>query len=337
MAEEYVFTVGETPSIRRTIHEKKGVAVSAATVAIYDAGGDPLTLASSDAQADPGNTTAKEQTVSYHWPTAGVAPGDYTAIFTITLSDQRVLLERVQLTVRPLFSQLDKWERKIRDLVLDTKVSDLATMLDPGQYQKAAVDAVRAFEKRWPRTLAKDFSLEAGVWEYPLPSGEVEGVSIAWDTDFSRLLELYYPWDPDDPAPVLLQAEHDYTTDESRSVWRLLGFTPGAGETARLLYTARHVLSHTVDTVPEAHVTSVAMYAAGLALQAFGGAAVRTTAPAIGGEFASYRTKQMEARQQGNTFLEMALKSWGKGSRRRRGAFPEWSYFPDQGRIVSYE
>lgn len=139
----------------------------------------------------------------------------------------------------------------LRDLI-DDLVRNPAHQVTPAQRERAIELALVRYSADRPREVVEDVVTADGA-TVPLPAGWVAGESLL------RIVEcpVVTP-----PVPLEADAWAMWRTPTGEVIGLLQAATPGA--TARLHYTAPHVVDATSSTIPSPHREAVACYAASL-------------------------------------------------------------------------
>lgn len=322
MADALIYRLGETKKIAHLVNADAAFTISTATVVIYDSAGSAVVTA--NASVDNGDP-ATEHEVFYVWNPS--AAGDYTYLLKYTVGGQSLSI-RGEVLVLPVTSKYDRYVRRVESWVQETAMGEEQQNLSYRAYMDSLDAAVVKFNQKHPRRLQDTVALSAGVFEYDLPAD--------WDEDFSVVEEFEFPVNDATQSKCYLDAG-DYLVDEVRGKWRFTCNTPGAGESARLTYRARHQVTHTLDTLPAAHFEALCQYAAAQALLKLANKAVQTSARPIGADLVEYRTKQQEYLAQAKFLMKEAETAWGTSSASRAnvntGLEPVWLYLPYHGRM----
>lgn len=138
------------------------------------------------------------------------------------------------------------------ETLIDDLVRDAAQWVSPEQRERAIELALVRYSADRPRTVAEDVVTVDGT-TVPLPAGWVAGESALHTVECPVVAP---------PVPLEADAWTMWRTPTGEVIGLLQAATPGA--TARLHYTAPHVVDATSSTIPPAHREAVACYAASL-------------------------------------------------------------------------
>ncbi len=175
---------------------------------------------------------------------------------------------------------------QIKDKV-DQTVKDTAGKLDPTERDNFIQEAVKIYSKHRPREVVKDIA-GANAYDYSI------GTNLAsWIDDFSIIKSIEYPADQRDPQYI---DEDDFIIykKESDLFIRFLADTPQATEKIRVTYTALHILSEALNTIPLVDQDAVCNLAASLCSGALASYYAQTSDSTIGADSVNYRTKSQE-------------------------------------------
>ena len=175
---------------------------------------------------------------------------------------------------------------QIKDKV-DQTVKDTAAKLTPIERDNFIQEAVKAYSKHRPREVVKDIT-GAGTYDYSI------GTNLAsWIDDFSIIKSIEYPADQRTPEYV---DEDDYLIyrKETDLFIRFLADSPTASQKIRVMYTALHILSEALNTVPLGDQDALCNLAASLCSQALASFYAQTSDPTIGADSVNYRSKSQE-------------------------------------------
>ena len=139
-------------------------------------------------------------------------------------------------------------------LVIDL-VRDDAAKIITAERDRAIAAAVYRYSKDRPREKAQDVTPEAGGQLLPLPA--------AWETDFSDLRSLEYPIGEIPPALIDADRWAFYLSPTATKI-QLADAVAVAANNVRALYTIKHVVSTTEDTIPVQNREPVACWAAAI-------------------------------------------------------------------------
>ncbi len=302
MNDDAIYRVGETKRVAYIARAKTGTfEVDAVTFELYEEG-NSTALVTASGGVDNSDPAATHEIYYNYTPTSGQV-GDRIAHLFATVGTQ-VLGTRWEVTVLPKTSKFDPWVREITDWIQQSEVSESAAMLSYRNLMQAAVAAVRVFDQHRPQRLLVTKALTASDWTYTISTD-----FTSWEDGFSRVEEIEYPVDATVQSRSLLRFD-DVVFDVPRDEWRFVNHTPSTGESAKIIYTARHSLSHTADTVPTNFRPAVACYAAGLALMMAANKAAGSEAGSAGADTVNFRSKQQEFSAQARALKEQGLKMW---------------------------
>lgn len=202
----------------------------------------------------------------------------------------------------------DAVRRRILDLSdTNPQLAD-ATGLD-----EAIRQAVTRYASDRPRELTADI-VGTGSEYYALTGG---GALLAsWSEGLSQIITIDYPAAPVAAGyqPNWLDSSFDWTyyRDQHGIVYlRFRTVAPTAAQTARVSYTATHVHSATIDTIPPGDLDAVRDLAASYACQALATKAAATQDSLIAADSTNYRDGQIRFSQQ--------AKAWEDSYKRRMG------------------
>lgn len=138
------------------------------------------------------------------------------------------------------------------ETLIDDLVRDAAQWVSTGQRTRAIELALVRYSADRPRTVVEDVVTADGV-TVPLPAGWVAGESALHTVE----CPIVAP-----PVPLEADAWAMWRTPTGEVIGLLQAAAPGT--TARLHYTAPHVVDDASSTIPPAHREAVACYAASL-------------------------------------------------------------------------
>ena len=184
---------------------------------------------------------------------------------------------------------------------VDQTVKDTAGKLTPIERDNWIQEAVKIYSKHRPREVVKDVT-GAGTYDYSI------GTNLTyWVEDFSIIKSIEYPADEREPQYI---DEDDYLVykKETDLFIRFLADTPSATQKIRVTYTALHILSEALNTIPSADEDAVCNLAASLCSQGLASHYAQTSDSTIGADSVNYRTKSQEytsrAKEQKKIYLE---------------------------------
>jgi hypothetical protein len=274
-------------------------AITAAAVHVYDSAG--LAIAGSPFTGTANEIAANVKYRPFHnLTTSGLPAGDYTGRFVYT-STHPIDDDEFWFSLLPVTSKFDAWYERMRRVVMDSQYGEGTTTASFRDYMEAALEAVDEYSKVKPRHLEEALTLAAGDFTYALP--------LTWSNGLSEVLSLEYPEEATWQSKSFLQ-ERDYRIDEVDGLLYLTRHTPSAGQTARLLYTARHTLSHTVDTIPAGDFRAVSLFAAACLLRSLANRAAGTDSSALQAQAVNYRDVTQRYMAQADALTKQARREW---------------------------
>jgi hypothetical protein len=175
--------------------------------------------------------------------------------------------------------------------LFDQELQDTAAILSPAGAttikDKMIGEAVKSYSKHRPQQIAHEIAGTGSAFEFVAPA--------TWEDGFSTIVTpVEYP--AGERIPVYLEdVDWIWYRDPSTGLrFRLLSVTPAATEKVRFIYTARHAVTASVDTVPVADRDAAAKLAASYGARAIAAYYAQTSDPTLGAESVTYRTKSQE-------------------------------------------
>lgn len=159
---------------------------------------------------------------------------------------------------------------EIRDLT-DDLLRDSGGRISPESRDRAIVLALLRYSGDRPRERVEDVA-SAGGQALPLPAGWVEGASGL------RSVELL----PEQIPPSLAASYSVYRRPDGEVI--VIDRVLGAGDGARLTYTAPHQLDEATDTIPATDREALACYAAAALADQLAAASADNVEPTIGAD-----------------------------------------------------
>jgi hypothetical protein len=171
--------------------------------------------------------------------------------------------------------------------LVDQEIKDTAAILAQADKDKAIGEAVKEYSRHRPRERAHELAGTGSAYEFALPAD--------WEDGFSGIRgDIEYP--AAKRIPEYLEAEDwiVYRDPSAGLRFRLLNHTPTASEKVRFLYTVRHTVDATTDTVAVADREAGAKLAASYCARSLAAFYAQTSDPTLGADIANYRTKSQE-------------------------------------------
>jgi hypothetical protein len=196
---------------------------------------------------------------------------------------------------------IDKVRRRLVDLSATNPLAG-----DPDVIDEAIASAVSRYTTDRPRELTADVT-GAGSEYYPLTGDDA--VLASWSDGVSQITAIDYPAKPVSAgyAPTWLDKTFDWTTYRDGAgvtYLRFLTVTPLATETARVTYTAPHIHSTALDTIPSGDLDAVCDLAASYACQALATKMAASQDSLISADSTNYRDGQLRFSQQAKGWLD---------------------------------
>lgn len=200
----------------------------------------------------------------------------------------------------PPSATLTKVRRRIDDLSATNPISADGDVLD-----EAIESAVSRYTNDRPRELTADVT-GTGSEFYPLTGGSA--VLASWSDGVSQITAIDYPAKPVSAGywPTWLDTS-DWTTyrDGAGVLYlRFLAAQPSVTEKARVTYTAAHVHTTILDTIPAGDLDAVCDLAASYACTALATKASASQDSLISADSTNYRDSQLRFNQQAKAWLE---------------------------------
>lgn len=164
------------------------------------------------------------------------------------------------------------------------KVQDDSGKITATERDQFIQEAVTAYSQDRPLVKVADLAGDGG-YDYDLPSDFLIG--------FSVIRSVEYPAGQRVPVIIERGSYRLYHT-ASATTLRFLENTPQSGETARVTYTALHVVDATSSTIPGADEDAVVSLAASFYCRALAAYYAQTGDPTLGADVVNYRTKAQE-------------------------------------------
>jgi hypothetical protein len=175
---------------------------------------------------------------------------------------------------------------EIKDKV-DQTVKDTAGRLMPAERDLWIQEAVKQYSKHRPRNVVKDITGD-GSYDY-----SVSTHLTLWVKGFSVIKSVEYP--ADQREPVYLEEDSFLIYEKESGLFlRFLEDIPNATQKIRVTYTALHILSGILNTIPAVDEDALCNLAASLCSQALSSIYAGTSDSTIGADSVNYRTKSQE-------------------------------------------
>lgn len=160
---------------------------------------------------------------------------------------------------------------------INTKIQDIANILDNNDKKTIAISALQQFSKDRPYIKIADIDGDGG-YDYDLPAD--------WIPEFSVIRQVEYP--EGERVPVILESEswNIYRTTSTRKL-RLYSATPQSGETVRIEYTTIYSQS-TIGSIPAHEQDAFSNLAASLCCATIGRYYAENTDPSIDADSVDY-------------------------------------------------
>jgi hypothetical protein len=171
---------------------------------------------------------------------------------------------------------IESYETSLLSMVTGA-VKDTAGALAQSDFDMAINNALARYSKDRPRTVVGDIA-GAGVQEYALPTGWVDGLSV--------IEQVEYPAGQIPEVLVDSEALQLYRSPSGLKL-RLIDVIPGHGETVRVQFTA----GHDVTTVPGLDAPAVANLAASTCCRQLAQIYGQTSDPSLQADSVNYRSK----------------------------------------------
>jgi hypothetical protein len=171
--------------------------------------------------------------------------------------------------------------------LVDQKIQDTAGILTRPVKDQQITEAVKTYSKYRPRERMHELAGTGSAFEFALPSDWEDGVSAIRG-------EVEYPAGKRVPEYLERDDWIIYRDPTAGPKLRLLHHTPGASEKVRYLYTVRHTVDATADTVPVADREAGATLAASFCARILAHYYAQTQEPTLAADAVNYRTKSQE-------------------------------------------
>lgn len=192
---------------------------------------------------------------------------------------------------------------------LDRLLLEQAGELSADDKEAAVTNAVAEHSRLRPQKKPHEIPGDGAAFDFPL--GAAPG-PLDWEPEFSKILRVEYP--AGRREPVYLEDEdwqlYHKTTGQ---VLRLLSATPSAAEKILLTYTARHAVTMSSGTVPDADFEAVCHLAAAYALSALANRYLHNQSSTLSADVVDHKSKSADAaaaarRERGEYFAHLGIK-----------------------------
>jgi hypothetical protein len=171
--------------------------------------------------------------------------------------------------------------------LFDQELKDTANLLAPAEKLKAVTEAIKEYSKHRPRERVHEITGTGSAFEFAVPTD--------WEDGFSTLRgEVEYPAGKREPEFIEREDWLVYRDPTQGLRFRLIRHTPTASEKVRFLYTVRHAVDATQDTVAVFDRESAAKLAASFGARALAAYYAQTQDPTLAADAVNYRTKAQD-------------------------------------------
>jgi hypothetical protein len=310
MTGEMVRRIGEVFAITHRVSADAAFTVTSAAMTIYNAAGTAVVTAGAGTASPAFGNSATQHDLTYLWNTSALLDtnaGDYTYSFRYVVGSETRTTDPMSVTLLPATSKYDRYVFRTAGVLQDADQGGISELLSYRDYMACLDEATRELSRVRPARVLYDLALTANTYEYLL------SLLTSWVTGVSQIIQVNYPWDTTTQSrPILwtgaLVADELAATPKLRFV----DISPSTGQTARILYTGRYSLSHTLDTVPTDDFEPTCLYAAALALRRLQSSRAGTTDPAIGAGNVIPRTQSQEYASAAREMERLGRAGWRK-------------------------
>jgi|SRR5262245_11956394 len=172
-------------------------------------------------------------------------------------------------------------------VMLADRLRDTAGIITPAERDAAIAEAVKRYSADYPAPAITMIVGDGVTYTFTLPPTFEAGASIT---------DIEYPFGQQVPSYLTsdqYQLYRDPSTTPATVKLRLY-FTLGVGEQAGVNYTARHVVTDTVDTIPPLHQEWVAWLAAAICCRQLAAYYAQTSESTLGADAAYFRSRSAE-------------------------------------------
>jgi len=188
---------------------------------------------------------------------------------------------------------IDQFEQRAAQIL-----QDAGAKLKPADLNAAVLQAILQVHSKYrPQELVSDVAGN-GTALLALPTH----ASGTFEDGFSRVTQIEYPKDNIPPSVLEGDQWQMYRTPSALQIM-LLESKPGATETVRVTWTARH--KDDASTIPEPHFEAVCDAAAAVGFEMLAAAHAQTGDATLGADTTNYRSKSQE-------YMSLAKKAMGR-------------------------
>jgi hypothetical protein len=186
--------------------------------------------------------------------------------------------------------------------LVDTRIKDSEGVLTSAEIDAAVAEAVTTYSKHRPHELLADLAGD-GDYDYAVPAD--------WVLDCSAVRRVEYP--AGERVPVYLEDDQYtlYKPDAQATVLRFLDVTPQAGQTARVTYTAPHVVDADSSTIPANDEECVGNLAASVACEWIASHYSQQGDPTLSADTTDHRSKASDYAARAKRFRALAYEHLG--------------------------
>lgn len=170
-------------------------------------------------------------------------------------------------------------------------LQDQGDYLTAGDREQAFREALARYTRDVPRDIWEDFSGDGSAYQFSF----VDDFTVG----FSQVASVEFPVGERPQSYLVASDYHLYQSDASTVVLELPNHTPGASETVRVVYTARHTIdgldAATATTIPAWHEEAVVTLAASRMLARLAGRFIHEQDATIDADSTARTTKDESA------------------------------------------
>ena len=163
-------------------------------------------------------------------------------------------------------------------------IKDTASILDTVDIDAFIAEAVHRYERHRPREMVKNTTGD-GNYDYALPSEYIDG--------FSNIIQIEYPAGERNLATI---EDDDWTIYKSEAAIKLrfLHHTPAATETFETLFTTKHKVNSSTDTIVETDFDAVCNLAGALCCESLASYFSQQSDSTIQADAVEHKTRSQE-------------------------------------------